>query len=168
MHVHTRKPSHCPTARRLCRLNGCRARVPRVSSEFLPWSTRRQLAPLVAPKQSCPDDIESATVARPPSRKCDCRSRRLEKDPPDPQIAPRRMLFFFSAEQVLPVQRWLLGATRNVVAADASRKTYLRGEMNCEVDQARHDGAIVDGEARRMDVARSLGSARLLVGACCR
>ena len=77
------------------------------------------------------------------------------------------MLFFFSAEQVLPVGGWLLGATRNAVRDDASRKTYPRGEMNCEVDQARHDGAIVDGEARRMDVARSLGSARLLVGACC-
>ena len=76
------------------------------------------------------------------------------------------MLFFFSAEQVLPVEEWLLGATRNVVRDDASRKTFRRGEMNCEVDQARHDGAIVDGEARRMDVARSLGSARLLVGAC--
>ena len=43
------------------------------------------------------------------------------KDPSDPEIAPRRLLFFLSAERVSAGKRWLLGAAGNAVRAEGRR-----------------------------------------------
>ena len=78
----------------------------------------RQLAPPAALRQSCSDEFERSMSRWLPPNKCDCRKRRNADHPFDPEIAPRRLLFFLSAERVLPAGIWLLGAAGNAVRAE--------------------------------------------------
>ena len=81
----------------------------------------RQLAPPAALRQSCSDEFERSMSRWPPPNKCDCRKRRNADHPFDPEIAPRRLLFFLSAERVSAGKRWLLGAAGNAVRAEGRR-----------------------------------------------
>ena len=81
----------------------------------------RQLAPPAALRQSCSDEFERSMSRWLPPNKCDCRKRRNADHPFDPEIAPRRLLFFLSAERVSAGKRWLLGAAGNAVRAEGRR-----------------------------------------------
>ena len=81
----------------------------------------RQLAPPAALRQSCSDEFERSMSRWLPPNKCDCRKRRNADHPFDPEIAPRRLLFFLSAERDSAGKRWLLGAAGNAVRAEGRR-----------------------------------------------
>ena len=107
-----------PQHRRLARL---RARMTSSLGQTVQRFFERQLAPPAALRQSCSDEFERSMSRWLPPNKCDCRKRRNADHPFDPEIAPRRLLFFLSAERVSAGKRWLLGAAGNAVRAEGRR-----------------------------------------------
>ena len=128
----------------------------------------RQLAPPAALRQSCSDEFERSMSRWLPPNKCDCRKRRNADHPFDPEIAPRRLLFFLSAERVSAGKRWLLGAAGNAVRAEGRKKMSPRRLKKCAAHQARQDGATAIMTRRRHYAARSLGVSALSIERRCR
>ena len=106
--------------RRLARL---RARVSTPFSQTVRMVFERQLALPAALRQSCSEEFEHRPTGLPLPNKCDCRKSRTANNPFDPKIAPRRLLFFLSAERVLPAGIWLHGAAWNAVRAEGGTES---------------------------------------------
>ena len=90
------------------------------------------------------------------------------EDPSDPEIAPRRLLFFLSAERVSAGGGWLVGAGGSAVRADGGRKMCPRRLKKCAPHRARQDGAIAIMTRRRQYAARSVGVSVLSIERRCR
>ena len=90
------------------------------------------------------------------------------EDPSDPEIAPRRLLFFLSAERVSAGGGWLHGAAWSAVRADGGRKMCPRRLKKCAPHRARQDGAIAIMTRRRHYAARTPRSVVLSMERRCR